>query len=1709
MSQIDPAETLFCAVDEIVTKRIESINFDKTIDCVIIEDEEAKKGKYRVTDGSANFYAYSVSTDYKKDDAVYVTVPNGDFNNQKIIIGKKTSNETSPFIFTTPFDTIVDVTTNLITIPLDSSNLWLIANYPDRREVKIWEKNFNDTNQELIGFTRLGVQGQFRTWLNSFKCTSGNYGLKLILNCEEDNATSLLNAYNIAIEKVNSKSILDEEDFSYIKNSTGINWSDEDWENFQNLSTSDEKVKYLENERNNHVYSRYELFLSSEDMYGNPYNFDTFFQQEKVFDITNIYKIYSMELYFYQEVGSFFNQKGELVPYADPVFIDNLFPPNLFTKDSYICLGYDIGNFNKDQATLYCTNPSTYSSKSNIKSNNKNVILRWVHEFEDGFESVDEDSELDFEIRWYRYKLGAPSADEYSGVYWERVNDKITIEEPLEEIKAITSYYTFYTENRQNTYVQNFPYGLDYNYDSDTCYVGKWPLEILEKYHIPKELGDKSFFMKNGFQSSASLKIDISKEQNWLELYQNAFVFHDKVLQNDYRFPKKAINRDGVEQEIKGCLHYYGFLEKLSLAYRIYWLEQEAFDRLGKFDLLKTGGTNGSDLWNNIISGKNIYQDIKYKKAGGADYNIVLATEEGNYYNKQGSLNTEAWKLLLDSFTQSFGSWKMIEDEYGMKNYIPEDEEIYKELDNMLYNFFSTLNNPIYHKEITKIFYYNFEPDLTLAQEQVKVIILHNGKTIKSNVLTFTNEDEVVNEATADFLTGLNIWCKDNTYGNYFIYDPGNKILEEYDVKQAREFSALFSVKSNLTASEQENSLLTEATSITWTFPVTNTMITAYGIDYSVPYPDKNNSEFIVCAPQGMSATDGEKTYLDGQLHTIKYILADKSEVLYDHIAKLIMITRFGDINNAEAIDANQLYFIKRDYIQSFANNIVQCSIIKNNKEFFTSKELFFGQAGTTGTDVTLKIYIDPHDKFALTKDDDGDVMRCRALLFDSHNKEVDPNDSTKYENVKYEWSWFVYKYDDNKAENRFISVEIEPAVGGKNSTLTEKDQFTQIIKNKEWILNSDTSKYELVDNTKYYYNSLRNEVVLSANNSLDMNHLLILQCTVTGWGDYDLTTYKPIAIKLRETYSYADTANEIIYLTSGYPEYYSGKWKIHLQNVDNDNDGYEDEDKTGYWKIFNPFEENVNYIGSMKNNSLIPTGIYMEGVKQYGAQYVINTEYIEAIKILDSIPRTFSAIDDETKEKIKTITGLTIEWEKYEKNKKKREEDGEEIMTYNIDAIISYINSQDSEQQVVWTQPVICLKNNYPSGTLNKWSGKEIEINDENGYILSPAIAAGKKNSDNTFSGVMLGDWSVDPLGVNSFISKQTGVYGFHHGMVSYAFMEDGTAFIGKAGRGRIYINGDKSTIQSEGYNLGHGVLIDLDDNLIEMKNGSGGIYLDAKNDLKIDFSTKAGDSLFLLDTSTGKYYLKSEDYVKDEAGILIDLAENRIYAYNFILEASGEGGTLTLDSSDETYPFNVNDKFKIAWDGGIVSTWGKIGGFYISDHAIFGSPFTKPLKETADWANGIGMFNVKTYWGKSSANASTYDFRLGNTLIYRGDQNGTNSRGRLYLASNLYSFRGGDSDITSSGDLKADSYFIYGINKDDNLQVGSASSRSEYKDVNIYGGASSGESDGEEGSGAAIRLIPQGSEAADFSLKITKDKLIVKNIEPESQKGIYARFG
>ena len=74
----------------------------------------------------------------------------------------------------------------------------------------------------------------------------------------------------------------------------------------------------------------------------------------------------------------------------------------------------------------------------------------------------------------------------------------------------------------------------------------------------------------------------------------------------------------------------------------------------------------------------------------------------------------------------------------------------------------------------------------------------------------------------------------------------------------------------------------------------------------------------------------------------------------------------------------------------------------------------------------------------------------------------------------------------------------------------------------------------------------------------------------------------------------------------------------------------------------------------------------------------------------------------------------------------------------------------------------------------------------------------AGKKEEDEDhnlqFTGVMMGDLQAD---TNNAIPL-TGLYGFRQGNPSFGFKEDGTAFIGEAGLGRILFEGNKGWIAS-----------------------------------------------------------------------------------------------------------------------------------------------------------------------------------------------------------------------------------------------------------------------------------------------------------------------
>ena len=143
----------------------------------------------------------------------------------------------------------------------------------------------------------------------------------------------------------------------------------------------------------------------------------------------------------------------------------------------------------------------------------------------------------------------------------------------------------------------------------------------------------------------------------------------------------------------------------------------------------------------------------------------------------------------------------------------------------------------------------------------------------------------------------------------------------------------------------------------------------------------------------------------------------------------------------------------------------------------------------------------------------------------------------------------------------------------------------------------------------------------------------------------------------------------------------------------------------------------------------------------------------------------------------------------------------------------------------ILWSQPIIITQNNYASSTLNDWNG-EFEINEANGTILSTMVGAGRKNENNTFSGVLMGDIKKG-ANFDEDNASGLGLYGLHEGAQSFHFGIDGTAFLGKAGRGRIHFDGNNGSIESasyeevrrsEDYTATAGMKIDLDDGFIDM---------------------------------------------------------------------------------------------------------------------------------------------------------------------------------------------------------------------------------------------------------------------------------------------------
>lgn len=536
-------------------------------------------------------------------------------------------------------------------------------------------------------------------------------------------------------------------------------------------------------------------------------------------------------------------------------------------------------------------------------------------------------------------------------------------------------------------------------------------------------------------------------------------------------------------------------------------------------------------------------------------------------------------------------------------------------------------------------------------------------------------------------------------------------------------------------------------------------------------------------------------------------------------------------------------------------------------------------------------------------------------------------------------------------------------------------------LSNKDSYLTYDliySSNIELIEDEEKNINT--NQIVCSEGATVESKSGAIVKVVLSkdaGLTNYDLEAYMPIGLATSNV-GYVIGATEIIYDSYGKPDYYRGPYQIftkeHLEEEDNPTS---DLDGGWYTNALNEITNDFFKPNIDEDNRLNPSSFYDSN------------------------------------------NDLT--------NKK----------NYYIIYYEGEYQTTKGKKEITWSSPIFITQNRYPSTTLNKWDG-ELEMNTENNYILTRAFAAGSKNSENKFTGVVIGDWSH--LDAEESLTSETGIYGLKDGAQTFGFKDDGTGFIGPSGKGKILFNGTAGTIGTSGSDL----LIDFANHTIESKV----LTIDAEmtpGDETDDTGAKfylsnIGDKYFeishlkrrtdnkvqnssLIKIGDGTYYLQSQDYdTKYQTGTRIDLANGTITSYGFTLDAKtsttsdtsiflsnqsgskmfsvGKGDKNLLYIGDKSYYLQSVDYDGTLKDGYVTAGINinlangniKSPNFMLTNATSANNPAVLKLKGSIEVTNGgkIGKWNV------------------GETTLYYGaadnDDNLINANDRFIVKTNGY---------------------------------------------------------------------------------------------------------
>ena len=1531
----EAVEALLQAMEIVSTAQLKDVSYDRTIVCTIVDNSRAaQESYYTVTDGSIKFKAFVKSTEemktYKNGDQVYVKIPNGNYQKEKTIEGYYVAEKSIvPVTYVAPLDTFLGISDLTQSKDSNWTNLTqsITANDPTRTQIPLWqwsidpEYNSADDLQVNGIYDTIGIQASFRCLLDQYKVFAGSYGLRLdlyvrlrptgtqhiIKSIELDSSEMFGNPYTFTVFAPQSKVV-----------------------DITDLGTIDGMTLYLY-QKNNFYYQDnrgQKISLPPEMVNGN--YIDNIFVKDIYIalgsDIAAV-EDNTIKLYNTEDLGFNYSQPGDSTNTKNLGFLWY----NKSDEDGYVGFSDGIVDLVSKEIILtsvgqpdnngFCVCIYTENGTTNTITRHQDTILtkddgtKYIVEYTDEVIPYDELNYINLSTQNSKLveQMGKDVPKDENGL---QISANVSAARgifaqamKLIEINLINTLSDFYNRTQSLSQITVGDSNISSNEYFNAADTGK--KKIAEAYGEALSVAYRELldWYNGALSAAAAIEAHIkNKTTPEKDVVVNVLTnTYDKIKIAYTNFKANYISNEFIMNEIRMAIRdYYPGLQTVYDIYsqkvlNIFNILDEYFSELDELLLNKE-----KDITSSNREADKENSDYKYTMAS-----VIIPYTERDFSHMsnrycvywyravpghidEDGLMEDGWKRLVPGELVKSGSAE------GVTSIIPHN-----------------LGLPTTFIEKDGIFYFDKKSDQFLTvyldpnktEEKFKVVLFYNHEKFVSNELVFTNRDEIPDPTTLDSAAAITISHGNNSFETYQTsYASNNSLIKSSDALINRVLKVSY------------NGILGDNNSLSdgylyWYVPRNTTMLSVnakrlkslgFSTDYYRTAEVTANSTTVRTGPGTNYATTGT-TYSKGAVIAQVYdkkneyysldasntiggggkwisesdvIVIDDKDLYMEGFACFYKKVEFettteqvedrdGNIINTEVqvvkdSDLEFEYLIKNYYTATALNNTIFCVFVKNDYRFETSISMIFGTQGTSGTDYTLLIQPSGLQTCAT----DSDILPLTVKLFDYNNVELDILNST------------VPK-DDYRVFNPTIKWR---GPSTYNATFVSGSNNETVVNGLE--VSTDANK-------SYFHSYSRSGITKNYPNRCGILEVY-MGLSDERYGDTarELSALYPVAWSLGNYYIEGPTS--IIYDSNGTnPAYYKEPYRIFDRDTNEEIIDVE-------WEIKYMMQSNVSY---SVNNSVRPYYLISPG-EVFNSVNVINTYQLNTDST--AVPlETSSAIHQEAnfyrswmpkidKENNKLIPSNIYIGEVY------NDSTGQYTGYLNAYPVVHCIRNNT----VIWAQPIVISQNRYPNSTINSWDGS-FKIDEENGTILSTMVSAGYKNTDNTYSGVLMGKIGGD--GVADGNQTDVGVYGFHHGAQSFGLNIDGTAFFGKSGKGRILIDGNDSTIQSASYQQNKGgMLIDLDDGSIIMKSSltdsKGQILIQTNASPYFKITSEVGKDIMYV--GSNEYYLQSDNYTSS-SGMKINLQNGYIDAYE--LKITSSNFTINSQGNDSSFKFNT----------------------------------------------------------------------------------------------------------------------------------------------------------------------------------------------------------